>query len=75
MGQTLSAHYVINTDGQIVKMVQDTEAAHHAGVSFWGGVKLLHSVNQFFDRVLYLGLVGYQKAGASDRASMHATSG
>jgi len=44
-------------------------------VSFWGGVKLLHSVNQFFVRDLYLGLVGYQKAGASDRASMHATSG
>ncbi|MGA7502126.1 MAG: N-acetylmuramoyl-L-alanine amidase [Isosphaeraceae bacterium] len=33
-----SAHYVIDTDGQIVKMVRDEESAHQAGVSFWSGV-------------------------------------
>lgn len=32
-----SAHYVIDTDGQIVKMVQDTERANHAGVARWNG--------------------------------------
>src|SRR5947209_4166118 len=33
-----SAHYVIDTDGQIVKMVQEAVGANHAGVSFWDGV-------------------------------------
>ncbi|HXZ81986.1 MAG TPA: hypothetical protein VEG30_18800 [Terriglobales bacterium] len=32
-------------------------------VEFWGGVNLLRSLNQFFDRALYFTLVGYQKAG------------
>jgi len=32
-------------------------------VEFWGGVMLLHSLKQFFDRILYFTLLGYQKAG------------
>jgi len=32
-------------------------------VEFWGGVMLLHSLKQFFDRALYFTLLGYQKAG------------
>lgn len=32
-------------------------------VEFWGGVKLLRSLNQFFDRALYFTLIGYHKAG------------
>ena len=32
-------------------------------VEFWGGVKLLRSLNQFFDSALYFALVGYQRAG------------
>jgi hypothetical protein len=32
-------------------------------VEFWGGVNLLRSLNQFFDRALYFALVGYQRAG------------
>jgi hypothetical protein len=32
-------------------------------VEFWGGVMLLRSLNQFFDRALYFALVGYQDAG------------
>jgi hypothetical protein len=31
-------------------------------VNFWGGVMLLRSLNQFFDRVTYLALCGYQKS-------------
>ncbi len=38
-------------------------------VEFWGGVMLLHSLNQFFDRVLYFTLVGYQKAGKNELAA------
>jgi N-acetylmuramoyl-L-alanine amidase len=34
----VSAGYVIDVDGQIVKMVQDDRAAHQAGFSFWDGV-------------------------------------
>ena len=29
---------MIDTNGQIVKMVRDEESAHQAGVSFWSGV-------------------------------------
>jgi len=32
-------------------------------IEFWGGVRLLHSLNQFFDRTLYFTLLGYQKSG------------
>lgn len=35
---------------------------------FWGGVELLHSLNQFFDRALYFTLVGFQKAGKDELA-------
>lgn len=41
-------------------------------VEFWGGVMLLRSVNQFFDRALYATLVGYQKAETDDQAGSHA---
>jgi len=39
---------------------------------FWGGVKLLRSLTEFFDRILYFALVGYQKAGKGDFASKSA---
>jgi len=41
-------------------------------VEFWGGVVLLRSLNQFFDRALYFTLVGYQKASAGGFAGSHA---
>ncbi len=37
-------------------------------VEFWGGVQLLRSLNQFFDRVLYFSLLGYQKVGKQELA-------
>jgi hypothetical protein len=37
-------------------------------VEFWGGMMLLHSLNQFFDRALYFALVGYQNADESESA-------
>ena len=39
-------------------------------VEFWGGVQLLRSLDQFFDRALYFALVGYQKAGRSELAAL-----
>jgi hypothetical protein len=38
-------------------------------VEFWGGVMLLRSLNQFFDRVLYSALIGYQGASKTQYAS------
>ncbi len=38
-------------------------------VEFWGGVILLHKLNQFFDRALYFTLIGYQKAGKGELAA------
>jgi N-acetyl-anhydromuramyl-L-alanine amidase AmpD len=32
-----SAHYFIDTDGEIVKMVHEERASWHAGVAHWGG--------------------------------------
>jgi N-acetylmuramoyl-L-alanine amidase len=40
-----SAHYVINTDGQIIKMVQDSRRASQAGESHWAGVSGINSVS------------------------------
>ena len=35
LNDTTSAHYVVDIDGQIVKMVQDARRASHAGVARW----------------------------------------
>jgi len=40
-----SAHYLINTDGQIIKMVQDSRRASQAGESHWAGVNGINSVS------------------------------
>jgi hypothetical protein len=42
-------------------------------VEFWGGVMLLRSLNQFFDRILYLALLGYQTAGGAEVTHSQAT--
>ncbi len=34
---TTSSHYLVDKDGQIVKMVPDTQGAWHAGVTYWSG--------------------------------------
>ena len=41
-------------------------------VEFWGGVKLLRSLNQFFDRALYSALNAYQKTGKGHLAGADA---
>jgi hypothetical protein len=41
-------------------------------VEFWGGVMLLRSVNQFFDRALYFTILGYQKASSAQFAGSRA---
>ena len=38
-------------------------------VEFWGGVILLRSLTQFFDRALYFVLIGYRKAAKGEFAS------
>lgn len=38
-------------------------------VEFWGGVMLLYSLKQFFDRALYFTLIGYQRAGTGNFVS------
>ena len=40
-----SAHYLINTDGQIIKMVQDSKRANQAGESHWAGVNGVNTVS------------------------------
>ena len=35
-------------------------------VEFWGGVMLLRSLNQYFDRALYLALLGYEMTSAAE---------
>ncbi len=39
----VSAHYVVEEDGTIYRLVPESEKAHHAGVSFWGGVQSINS--------------------------------
>jgi len=40
-----SAHYVIDVDGQIIKMVHESETAAHAGISHWAGRDSLNSTS------------------------------
>jgi len=35
-------------------------------VEFWGGVMLLRSLNQFFDRALYMARLGYEMASGAE---------
>jgi N-acetyl-anhydromuramyl-L-alanine amidase AmpD len=37
LGPVKSIHYMIDTDGQILKMCQDSRRANHAGVAHWAG--------------------------------------
>jgi hypothetical protein len=46
------------------------ECLHEEPVEFWGGVMLLHSLNAFFDRVLYFALTGYEKASEDESATL-----
>lgn len=41
----VSAHYVIAEDGQIVRMVDETKRAWHAGKSYWRGVTDVNSAS------------------------------
>lgn len=38
----VSAHYVIDTDGTIIQMVEEDKRAWHAGISYWKGKKNLN---------------------------------
>lgn len=38
-------------------------------VEFWGGVMLLRALNEFFDRILYFALLGYEKAEENKAAA------
>jgi hypothetical protein len=33
---------------------------------FWGGIRLLHALDQFFDRAFYFVILGYQRAGKDE---------
>ena len=40
---------------------------------FWGGIRLLHSLDQFFDRALYFVIIGYQTAAKEELGRAAAT--
>ncbi len=41
----VSAHYVVEEDGNIIQMVQDNDRAWHAGVSSWNGLSDINSAS------------------------------
>jgi N-acetylmuramoyl-L-alanine amidase len=41
----VSAHYLIDEDGSVFRMVPEDMRAWHAGVSYWGGVRDLNSTS------------------------------
>jgi N-acetylmuramoyl-L-alanine amidase len=41
----VSAHYVVEEDGQIVQMVREENRAHHAGKSSWRGITDINSAS------------------------------
>jgi N-acetyl-anhydromuramyl-L-alanine amidase AmpD len=54
----VSSHYLISQDGDIVCLVDETECAHHAGVSFWRGRTNLNRYS--------IGIELADRAGAKD---------
>lgn len=44
-GSRVSAHYLIDEDGTVTRMVEETARAWHAGVSWWGGRSGLNDVS------------------------------
>jgi hypothetical protein len=45
------------------------ECLHEDPIEFWGGVILLRSLNDFFYRVVYFALVGYEQVGEGKSAA------
>ncbi len=41
----VSAHYVVEEDGQIIHMVEEENRAHHAGLSYWRGISDVNSAS------------------------------
>jgi N-acetylmuramoyl-L-alanine amidase len=41
----VSSHYLVEEDGQIFRLVDETRRARHAGVSHWGGRSALNAVS------------------------------
>lgn len=41
----VSAHYVVNEDGQIIRMVDEAKRAWHAGRSWWRGISDINSAS------------------------------
>ena len=50
-GWDLPAHYVINRDGHVVKVVGETYAGSHTGPSFWGGQEGLNETSVGIEQV------------------------
>jgi hypothetical protein len=46
------------------------ECLHEDPVEFWGGVILLRSLSDFFNRVAYFALVGYEQVGEDRSAAL-----
>lgn len=41
----VSAHYVVDTDGTVYALVDESKRAHHAGVSYWRGITDVNSAS------------------------------
>lgn len=41
----VSAHYVVDEDGQVVQMVREEDRAQHAGISHWRGITDVNSAS------------------------------
>ncbi len=52
----------------------ESETLLEAPADFWGGMEMLHSLDQFFDRTLYFIIMGYQTAGKNEHRCATAVS-
>lgn len=68
---TTSSHYLVDKDGQIVKMVADSMAAWHAGVTHWDGkiglnansigIEIVNKDGESFSDLQYTAVIGLIK--------------
>ena len=66
----VSAHYVIEEDGRLFKLVEESMRAWHAGASFWRGVRDLNSASIGIELVNPGHQNGYRKFPAAQIAGL-----
>jgi hypothetical protein len=62
--------YAVTIAHECLWEYMEQECLHEDPVEFLGGVVLLRSLSDFFDRVVYCALIGYEQVAGSESAAL-----